>query len=1032
MRARLPLTAFYFFFLPVVALSQPVDPATREKKILNSIKVPEGFAATVFSSPPQSNYPVFVAAAPDGTVYVSSDKNGSLDRKPQRGSVIRLRDLDGDGRADESKAFVPDVDSPRGLVWDHDRLYLMHPPHLSAFIDHNADGVADEQKILVRNIAFGFKDRPADHTSNGVTLGIDGWLYLAIGDFGFMEAEGTDGKKLQFRAGGVVRVRPDGTDLQVYARGTRNIMEVALSPTLDGFTRDNTNDGGGWDMRFHHFAGLGEHGYPSLYLNFTPETIPPIGNYGGGSGCGATWLDEPGFPAGYQNVPLTADWGKEGLFRHEIAPHGATFTDKAHDFLRVPRATDADVDGSSHLYVTSFAGATFNYNGEDVGYVLRISPQGYQPEPLPDFTKLDEQGLLKQLGSPSHRRRLEAQRTLLRRGLTDTSTPALTSLAADPAASLSARTAAVFTLSQAMGPAAFPRLTDLTADASLRPLIVRALADRAAPVPAETLRVITSAVQDPLPRTRLEASLALARLGAQASAPDLTPLLADPDPLVSHTAVQCLIRLQASTACLAIVDSPNATEASRTGALRVLQSLHTLPVVEALLARLTSETNPARRQGLITTLCRLSAKDGVWKGDSWGTRPDTSGPYYQPAPWEASTSIANAMRSLLKSAPQAEAAFLLAEMSRHKMQDEEALTQVIAMAAKDPNMIPAALSQISRSERLPAEALPLLIAAATQPSTKNEDRLTAITVLAKSDSAEAITAILTALSLSDKKEVVAKAAAAFFASPKLENHHTFLEEIAAKTGPPEATWADAALLTLTTRKGGSPEAKQLSQAALDQGWTIPARRVQILQAIVLTKQRSWAAQVFAALRDADPTVLAAAQKAAATLKLDPAAATAPKLATLDPTKVLEAVLAARGDSAIGQQIFQQATCAACHTVSKDEAQRGPYLGNIADTYKRRELAEMILDPNKTLAQGFVTNLFELADGTTQLGFVTTEAADKVVIRNIAAEEITLKTDDIKKRDKLPTSLMPPGLMLGFSAPEFASLLDYLEDLAKQK
>ncbi len=1032
MRSCLFLSACCATLLPAAPLhAQTPDQVEREKKILSTVKVPEGFEVTVFSSPPQSNYPVYAAAAPDGTVFISSDKNGSLDRKEKRGSVVRLRDLNGDGRADEAKAFVPDVDSPRGLVWDHDRLYLMHPPHLSVFIDHNGDGVADEQKILVKNIAFGFKDRPADHTSNGVTLGVDGWLYLAIGDFGFMEAEGTDGKKLQFRAGGVVRVRPDGTDLQVYARGTRNIMEVALSPTLEGFTRDNTNDGGGWDMRFHHFAGLGEYGYPSLYMNFGEEIIPPIGNYGGGSGCGAGWLDEPGFPPGYQNVPLTADWGKEFIFRHEITPNGATFTDKAHEFIRLPRATDVDVDASSHLYATSFAGASFNYNGEDVGYVVRVSPKGYTPDPLPDFARLDEAGLVKLLASPSHRRRLEAQRTLLRRGLNPTSIAALQSFAGDAHAPLAGRTAALFALAQGQGEKATPFLTGVLADAALRPLAIRAVADRGLAVPAETIHAITAALQDASPRARLEAAVALTRLDAKASAPALTALLGDADPMVSHTAVQGLIRLEASEACLAVVDVPGSTDARRTGALRVLQSLHTLPVVEALLTRLNNETDSARRRGLITALCRLSARDGIWKGDSWGTRPDTSGPYYQAAPWEASQPITTAMRDLLASAPQDEVAFILGEMSRHKMQDDTAVAQVIAMAGRDPKMVPVALAQIARSERLPAGALPLLTASATDPGTQPEDRLTALTVLAKSDSAEAVNASLTALTLTGKKGDTEKAAAAFLDSPKLENHHTLLEHAAEITGSPEALWADAALLALASRTSGSPEAKQLSQAALDKGWDQPARRAQILKAISLTRQRSWSEKVLASLTDADPAVLAAAQEAVKVLKLDPAAAAGPKLATVDPAKVSDLVMAAKGDPAVGQQIYLQAGCAACHTVNKDEALRGPYLGNIAETYKRRELAEMILDPNKTIAQGFITNLFEMADGSTHMGFVTTEAADKVVIRNVAAQEITLATADIKKRDKLPASLMPPGLMVNFTAKDFASLLDYLESLAKK-
>src|SRR6476620_6850848 len=143
------------------ALVFATEPFPKEAEILKDVKVADGFEATLFSAPPQSNYPVFVAAAPDGTLYVSSDGNGSLGRDPQRGRILRLRDLDNDGRADEVKEFVKDVDSPRGLVWDHDRLYLLHPPHISEYIDKDGDGIADEEHILVKNIGWTFKDRPA-------------------------------------------------------------------------------------------------------------------------------------------------------------------------------------------------------------------------------------------------------------------------------------------------------------------------------------------------------------------------------------------------------------------------------------------------------------------------------------------------------------------------------------------------------------------------------------------------------------------------------------------------------------------------------------------------------------------------------------------------------------------------------------------------------------------------------------------------------------------------------------------------------
>ena len=95
------------------------------------------------------------------------------------------------------------------------------------------------------------------------------------------------------------------------------------------------------------------------------------------------------------------------------------------------------------------------------------------------------------------------------------------------------------------------------------------------------------------------------------------------------------------------------------------------------------------------------------------------------------------------------------------------------------------------------------------------------------------------------------------------------------------------------------------------------------------------------------------------------------------------------------------------------------------------MATAIIDPNKTIAQGFATNVISANDGTMVMGFVTDEAGDSVTVRDIAAKEHTFKKSDIKKRDTIPTSMMPPGLMNNFTVRDLASLLDYLEKLAKK-
>ena len=50
----------------------------------------------------------------------------------------------------------------------------------------------------------------------------------------------------------MIRVRPDGTELEEYVHGLRNICDVAIDPFMSVYTRGNTNDGGGWNIRFIH------------------------------------------------------------------------------------------------------------------------------------------------------------------------------------------------------------------------------------------------------------------------------------------------------------------------------------------------------------------------------------------------------------------------------------------------------------------------------------------------------------------------------------------------------------------------------------------------------------------------------------------------------------------------------------------------------------------------------------------------------------------------------------------------------------
>jgi putative heme-binding domain-containing protein len=266
--------------------------------------------------------------------------------------------------------------------------------------------------------------------------------------------------------------------------------------------------------------------------------------------------------------------------------------------------------------------------------------------------------------------------------------------------------------------------------------------------------------------------------------------------------------------------------------------------------------------------------------------------------------------------------------------------------------------------------------------------------------------------------------------------HSALEREAARVGGELSVWADAALLVLSDSKSGSPEAREAVAKVIENGWTEPKRQEQLLRAVALAEHRGSKDKVIAALESDQSEVQEAAKVAAKVLRLDRErksnAKTEPMISDLKVEEVLGKVVETKGDRKVGQELFTRQTCVNCHTVSADEPLRGPFLGNIARTYKRRELAEAILVPNKSVAQGFVANSFVLKDGTELDGFVVQEAADKVVVRTIAAQEVSIATAEIEQRKKSERSLMPEGLAANLSVKELASLLDYLEALAAEQ
>ena len=1026
------------------AAPQAVAPAggDAERRLLAGIKAPPGFGVTLFAAPPDVGYPVCLAASPTGEVFVGVDENGSLDQKDQRGRIVRCVDTDGDGRADQFTTFAK-ADSPRGLFYDAGAatLYVLHPPFLRAFHDDNRDGVADRDEVLVNGIGFDLKFRGADHTTNGITMGIDGWIYVAVGDYGFTKAVGKDGKELQYRGGGVVRVRPDGTELEVVSRGQRNIYDVAVSPQLDLFTRDNTNDGGGWDVRLSHVIPGGQYGYPTLFTNFPAEIIQPLAVYGGGSPTGSVYVDENTLPEPFASSLYTCDWGRNIVYRHPLQPSGAGFKAEQQPFVELPRPTDMDVDAFGRIYIASWRDGGFNYSGPNVGYVVRVMPGGdccgeNSAAEFPDLPKASDAHVVHLLGSSSHVRRLQAQREILRRG----DRPALAAGVEKLAASdfpVAQRVAAIFTLKQLRGVKSHDTLLRLAGDEKLRPFALRALADRRDEAKGVAPEPVLNALADRDARVRLQAVVALERIAPPASdvARKLLPLTADPDPLVAHAAVNTLVSLRATDACLA--ELATGSRAHLSGCIRVLQSIHDPAVVDGLLALLPKSHDVSVRQGILTALARLYHREAEWKGDWWGTRPDTRGPYYNPATWEQSERIGAALKQALATADAETLPVLLTQLQLNRIESGESTALLLKLAGDNPTFRVNAVRLLLKRNDLPAEATALIASVASSTKEDPALRAEAIAGLARASSRPgALDAAVAALaSLAGDKEPpqeLARARDEFIRDGRrVENVESFTK-LAEAEDPARRELAFAVLLNVAANNSAPKPAREAATLAVDRAWNHLDAAASLLRAVGDMRAAPYAYQVNAHLKDDRPAVRAAATFAAERLALggNPQGNVADRvvIAQIPPEKAMAEAVKAPGDPKLGAELFVRQGCIACHTTSDKEPLKGPFLGDIAARYSRAEIAESIVKPSAKVAQGFVTHRFKTNKDQVIEGFVVRESGDEVEVRNLLGAATVVRKSDIRRRGTADTSMMPVGLADNLTVPELASLLAYFESL----
>lgn len=1012
-----------------------------------SVKAPKGWDVSIFAAPPEVNYPTTVCALPNGDVFVAIDEMGSLGREKGRGRVVRLRDKDNDGKADEVLT-VAKMDNPRGVWVDGNAMYVLHPPAFEKYVDDNGDGVYDRSEVLVKGVSTEdtLTNRGPDHTTNGFRVGPDGWAYIAMGDFGALKAVGKDGTAIQVHGGGIVRVRLDGSGLETYSFGQRNIYDVGIDPFGNVFTRDNTNDGGGWNVRLSHVVPTANFGYPRLFVRFGDEIVQPLNDYGGGSPCGALWVDEPGLPASVQGL-LTVEWGASKVYHHPLTAKGAGYEPgtKQEVFLDLQRPTDIDYDGRGSFYVTSWANGMFNYEGPNVGYLAKVTAKGYGAGAVPDVAKLKDTDLVGALDTPSMKARELAQREIVRRGdkLDASATAGLEGLATDAfrdsaQGSPPVKVVAIFTLKQLRGEKANDLITKLTRDHNdlVREVALRALADKVGDATAP-IQPFLDGCKDKNPRVRLIAVWGAARLGRPKAVAAVLPLAGDEDPLVAHVAVNALVTLKAVDACLAAINPSDAK--LTTGVLRALQQMHETKVVDGLAAKLKELTDAPTRSAVYRALARLHFREADWKGDWWGTRPDTSGPYYKTAEWAGTVKVRAVLEAALHTERGEQQRQLVIDIFRHKIASPAVAAYVAAAAKTDPAFRAMLVDQLANTTGrgdLAADQVKLLREVSLDAKAETPLRAKAIRALSRNPrDAAALAATVDALAAIVSAEKPQAELAGLLdetvRDAKYAARTDYFAKLTTSDDPAKRELAYTFLIGTATGRLSRGDAKAQAAKVIEAGWEKPKTAASLLRAVGRTKAADYRDFVEAMAADPDADVVRAAAFAAGRLGLKTAGVAAESREPIEKVgydATVALVLKDKGDPAQGKEVFTKVGCVGCHTVSPDEPPKGPFLGGIATRYTRAELCESIMKPSAKIAQGFETQWFKDKNEDVVEGFVTREGGDDLELRNAAGIAAVLKKADITKRGKRETSIMPDGLVAKLSPKELSDLLAYVEGL----
>jgi glucose/arabinose dehydrogenase len=285
----------------------PINDCGENGTGLACIELPPGFSIDYYAEGVEGARSM--ALSPNGTLFVGSR---------EAGKVYAVLDRNKDNKADEILVIAENLNMPNGVAFRNGSLYVAEISRVIRYDGIEAKLENPPEPVVVNG------DFPSDssHGWKYIKFGPDGKLYVPVG----MPCNVCNLEEEDERYGTIMRMEPDGRQLEIFARGIRNTVGFAWHPeTGDLWFTDNGRDWLGDDLppdELNRAPEPGMHfGFPYCHAGDIPdpefgklrncsEFTPPELKLGPHvAALGMTFYTGTMFPEEYRNQIFIAEHG---------------------------------------------------------------------------------------------------------------------------------------------------------------------------------------------------------------------------------------------------------------------------------------------------------------------------------------------------------------------------------------------------------------------------------------------------------------------------------------------------------------------------------------------------------------------------------------------------------------------------------------------------------------------------------------------------------------------------------------------------